>query len=143
MPKADTQFEKGQSGNPAGRPKGSRNRSTLALDALLSASAESITRKAIEMALKGDTQALRMCLDRINPVRRDRPVHFEMPAMVDPADIVKATNAMLSAVASGELTPTEAGELGKLVTAHIQAIEMGEWQPFIDEMKRTAKRPRR
>ena len=44
-------FKPGQSGNPAGRPKGSRNRSTLALEAIFEAEAEAITRKAIELAL--------------------------------------------------------------------------------------------
>ena len=57
-------FEEGQSGNPAGRPKGARNRTTLAMQALLEGEAESLTRKAIEMAQEGDPVALRMCLDR-------------------------------------------------------------------------------
>lgn len=130
-------FKPGQSGNPAGKPKGARNRSTLALEAILEGEAEAITRKAIELAMEGDPQALRMCMDRLLPVRKDRPVRFEMPEMAEAADIVKATGAMLSAVASGEITPSEAGELGKLVTAHIQAIELGEWAPFIDDLKRT------
>jgi Family of unknown function (DUF5681) len=52
-------FEPGQSGNPAGRPKGSRNKATLAVEALLDGEAEEITRKAIELAKKGDLAAIR------------------------------------------------------------------------------------
>ncbi|MCC0808272.1 hypothetical protein FPV16_18990, partial [Methylobacterium sp. W2] len=69
-------FQKGQTGNPAGRPKGSRSKSALALEAILEGDAESIVRKAIELATDGDTQALRMCLDRLMPARKDRPVQF-------------------------------------------------------------------
>src|SRR6266581_383288 len=67
-------FQKGQSGNPAGRPLGSINRSTRAAMQLLDGEAEALTRKAIELALAGDPVALRLCLERIVGVRRGRPV---------------------------------------------------------------------
>ena len=57
-------FQKGQSGNPAGKPKGARNKATLAVEALLDGEAEELTRKAIELAKAGDIPALRICLDR-------------------------------------------------------------------------------
>src|SRR5436190_21458026 len=60
-------------GNP-GKPKGARHRTTLAVEALLDGEAEGLTRKAIKMALAGDTVALRLCMDRIAPARKDRPV---------------------------------------------------------------------
>jgi hypothetical protein len=53
-------FRPGQSGNPDGRPKGSRNKATLAMEALLDGEAEAITRKAIEKALEGDMTAIRL-----------------------------------------------------------------------------------
>jgi len=71
-------FQPGQSGNPNGRPKGSRNVATLALESLLDGEAEALTRKAVELALTGDIAALRLCLDRILPPRKDRSVSFEM-----------------------------------------------------------------
>ena len=52
---------------PAGRPKGSRNKATLAVEILLDGEAEAITRKAIELAKQGDLVAIRLCLDRIAP----------------------------------------------------------------------------
>jgi len=117
-------FQKGQSGNPAGRPAGSRNKASLAVDALLDGEAEAITRKAIEMAKGGDTVALRLCLDRIAPPRRDRPIPFALPPIETASDLTKATAALIAAVASGDLTPSEAAELGKLVDAHVRAIEV-------------------
>ena len=116
-------FQPGQSGNPAGRPKGSRNRSTLALEAIFEGKAEAITRKAIELALGGDTQAIRMCLDRLSPPRKDRPVTFELPAIDSAADLSRATNALLQAVAAGDLTPAEAADISKSVDAHVRAIQ--------------------
>ena len=74
-------FEPGQSGNPSGRPKGSRNKATLAVETLLDGEAEVITRKAIELAKKGDLVAIRLCLDRIAPPRKDRPIPFSLPAL--------------------------------------------------------------
>ena len=69
---ADTQFKPGQSGNPDGRPKGARNATTMALEALLDGQANALTQKAIDLALTGDMAALRLCLDRILPPRKDR-----------------------------------------------------------------------
>ena len=58
-------FSKGTSGNPAGRPPGSRDRATLLMESLLEGEAEQLTRKAIELALAGDIATLRLCLERL------------------------------------------------------------------------------
>ena len=73
-----------------------------------------MTRKAIELAKAGDLAALRVCLDRIAPPRKDRPVLFELPPVSSAADAAKAAAALLEAVAVGDLTPSEASELGLL-----------------------------
>lgn len=117
-------FKPGQSGNPAGKPKGARHKTTLAIEAILDGDAEALTRKAVELALAGDMVALRLCLDRLAPVRRDRPVTFDLPKIETVDDLPKATQAIMEAVAGGELTPSEAAELGKLVDAHAKAIEV-------------------
>src|SRR3954471_18470300 len=129
-------FKPGQSGNPPGRPQGSRYKTTLAMDALLEGEAETITRKAIELAKEGDTVALRLCLDRLAPARKDRPVAFALPAIESAADVVKASAALLRGVASGDLTPSEAAELGKLVEAHVRAIEATELQARLERLER-------
>src|SRR5436309_9682695 len=79
-------FEQGKSGNPSGKPKGARHRTTLAVEKLLEGEAEEIGRKAIELAKAGETVALRLCLERIAPVRKGRPVSLVLPAMSSPAD---------------------------------------------------------
>lgn len=117
-------FAPGQSGNPAGRPKGARHKTTLAIEALLEGEAEALTRKAVELAKAGDMQALRLCMDRLAPPRKDRSVTFDLPPIDTLGDLPKATRALMAAVATGELTPAEAAELGKLLDAHVKAIEV-------------------
>ncbi len=69
-------------------------------------------------------------------VRKDRPVTFALPTIESTADVVKASAALLQAVASGELTPSEAAELGKLVEAHVRAIETTELEARLDRLER-------
>ena len=72
-------FQSGQSGNPAGRPKGARGKATIMAEGMLDGEAQDIIRAAIDLAKAGDVAAIRVCLDRIAPRRRDCPVAFELP----------------------------------------------------------------
>ena len=121
-----TQFQKGQSGNPTGRPKGARNKSTLAAEALLDGEAEVLTRKVIELAKDGDMTALRLCFDRLLPVRRSRPVIFDLPDTSTPEGILAAHDAVLAAVATGEVTPEEAQIICGLIDTRRRAIDTYE-----------------
>jgi hypothetical protein len=112
-------------GNP-GKPKGARHKATKAVEALLQGEAEALTRKAIESALEGDGVALRLCLDRIAPARRDNPVSFDLPKIERPSDAVAAHTAILAAVASGEMTPGEAVEVAKLIDGFVKTLEITE-----------------
>ncbi len=115
MPKQRGGFKPGQSGNPAGKPKGARNRATLAIEALLDGEAEALTRKAIERALQGDSLALKLCLERLLPPRRDRAAPFDLPSLKEAADCRDAFAAIVAATAEGELTPSEGTTMAKLV----------------------------
>lgn len=119
-------FQPGQSGNPAGKPKGTRHRVTMLAELLLDREAETLLRKAIELALGGDTVALRLCLERIMAPRRDRPVQFRLPELVSACDATKAVAAISVAVARGELTPGEAAELSRLIEAYVKVLEATE-----------------
>jgi hypothetical protein len=116
-------FPKGRSGNPRGRSLGARNAATRLAEQLLDGEAAAITRKAIELAKSGDRLALRLCMDRIVPPRRDRPVHFAIPELNSAADASKAIASITQAVAHGELGFGEAAELSKLIETYIRAVE--------------------
>ena len=121
-----TQFQPGKSGNPRGRPKGSFNRATQAIRALLEGEAEQLGRVAIDKALEGDTAALRLCLDRIAPPRKDAPVSFDLPEIETPADAAAAARAILKAVADGDVTPQEAVSVMTVVEQFRRTLEITE-----------------
>jgi F0F1-type ATP synthase gamma subunit len=116
-------FQKGQSGNPAGRPRGALNRATVLAQTLLSERAESIAGKVIELAERGDMTALRVCMDQLVPVIKHQPIAVELPPIEKPADSVDAAASIAAAVAAGELTATEAAELAKVVDVYVRAVD--------------------
>ncbi len=117
-------FKKGQSGNPAGKPIGARHKTTLAVQALLDGEAEGLTRKAVEMALEGDTTALRLCLDRIAPLYKAsaKPVMLDIPPSQNLADTARF---FVEAAVSGELPPDIAAQLVSAIAsvARVEEIE--------------------
>jgi hypothetical protein len=134
-----TKFRPGQSGNPKGRAKGSRNQITLAMEALLDGESEALTRKAIELGLGGDLSALRICMDRLLPPRKDRPINFEMPTIARIEDAPAAMAAITSAVASGNITATEAAEVAKLVETYVRAVEASDLEKRLRSIEETLK----
>jgi Family of unknown function (DUF5681) len=128
-------FKKGQSGNPNGRARGSRNRTTILADQIFDEKlfgadkkAEALISKAIALAEGGDRACLRLCFERIAPVRKDRPVQFELPAMTEAKDAVNASASIVAAVAGGELTPNEAAELSKVVDSYARTLQAVEFE---------------
>lgn len=112
-------------GNP-GKPAGARHRATVAIEALLDGEAEKLTRKAVEMALAGDTIAMRLCLERLCPARKDRAIEFAMPAIESVEDHPKAIGALINAVAAGEITPGEAQALANVLEQHRRSAETAD-----------------
>jgi hypothetical protein len=128
-------FQNGQSGNPAGRPRGARNKHTLALETIMEGQSDVITRKAIEMAKGGHMAAIRLIMDRMAPVHKDRAVDFELPPLDTPADAVTASAAIVAAVAAGDLTPMEADQLSKVVHAYVQALEAHDFEQRVARLE--------
>jgi hypothetical protein len=122
-PKYSNRWKKGQSGNPSGRPAGARHKATLAAEALLDGEAETLTRKVIEKAKDGDSVALRLCLERILPARKDRSVSIELPKIATAGDGLKAIATVIDAVARGDLTPGEASDVVRVVEAFTRSSE--------------------
>ena len=116
-------FQKRRSGNPAGRQPGCRNHATLMAEVLLEGEAEALTRRAIELALEGDTTALKLCLERILPQRRSRRVTFDLPPIDCAEDLGKAIGSVLQEAASGHLFLDEAAALIGMMEARRKALE--------------------
>lgn len=122
-------------GNP-GKPRGARHKATQAALALLDDDAEALTRQAVNMALEGDTTALRLCLERIAPPRRDAPVTFDLPRMETTLDAAHAAGAVLDAVALGDLTPTEGAHVMALVETYRRTLETAEIEIRMAELEK-------
>jgi hypothetical protein len=126
-----TQFQKGVSGNPAGRPRGARNRATLLAEQLLEGEAERLVREAIDRALQGDVLAMRLCLERILPVLRGRRIQLDLPAEDVPPEqaargIAGAVAATARAMAEGEITPEEAMTAAGIFELQRRAVETAD-----------------
>ncbi|MDU8929113.1 hypothetical protein RXV86_17100 [Alisedimentitalea sp. MJ-SS2] len=121
-------------GNP-GKPRGARHAATKAVADLLQGEAEGLTRKAIDMALEGDTVALRLCLERVAPRRKDTPVQFDLPPMECAQDAAQAAQAILQAVSDGGLTPVEASTVMSLIEQYRRTLELTEFETRIQALE--------
>jgi len=108
-------FKKGRSGNPAGRRFGSRNKRTVLAEKLFDDRAGELTTAAINFATRGEPVATRVCMDRVIPRLRGRPLKFPLPELKTAADGVAAANAVVQGLAQGELTAEETAALMRAV----------------------------
>lgn len=124
-------FAKGHSANPRGRPRGSRNRATMEIEALLDADANKLGRVAIKKALGGDMAALKLCLDRIAPPTRERTVIVELPELNEAQDIAIASAGIIRAVSRGEIGVATGETLLRLLDSHRRVIESADLEKRI------------
>ena len=131
-------FLKGKSGNPAGKPKGTRHKITMAVQDLLEGEAEALTRKCVELAMEGDTTALRLCMERLAPAMKSRAVNLALPTVETAADILKAQAAAIQAMATGEITPDEAATVASVLEAKRRAIETVQLEERVMKLEQQA-----
>jgi hypothetical protein len=125
-------FEKGQSGNPAGRPPGSRNKATILAEAMFQGEAETIIRMAIDKAKEGDITAIRLCLERVFPRLRDRATIFDLPPIHGAPEALAALTSIVEGVRGGELTAAEGCKLSKLVDHYVRALEAKDFEQRLE-----------
>jgi hypothetical protein len=116
-------FVPGQSGNPAGKLPGTRNRATLLKAALDSEEGPAMARIVIDKALSGDVVTARFCLDRLEPRPRGRAIAIDLPQGAKAGDVVAAFDATIQAMAAGEITPDEAVQVTQVLDGRRKAIE--------------------
>ncbi len=131
-----TRFKPGQSGNPNGRPKGSRHRVTLFAEQLVDGAAEEVVNKVIEHAMHGDPNALKLLMERILPVRKERPTPIQLPSVQTAKDLPAVMASIAQAVADGDLTLAEAAEASRLFESYARAVEVTEIITRIDALER-------
>lgn len=127
----DGTFAEGNSGKPCG----ARHKVTRAVEELLEGQAEALTEKAVELALQGDMTALRVCLERVVPARKDAPVNFGLPQMQSAADAAEGAASVLTAVSDGELTPAEGAQVMGLIDSYRRTLETTELEARIAKLE--------
>ena len=125
---AKGKYKKGCSGNPNGKPKGARNKSTLAAEALLEGSLEKICKKVEEEALNGNMQAAKMILERFLPPRKDRAIEIELPPIETFEDVLDTVGFIVNAVGTGKITPSEGELLVRTIESYAKALEIFEFE---------------
>jgi uncharacterized protein DUF5681 len=131
-------FPKGVSGNPAGRPRGCRDKINRVAEILLDGEAEVLTRKAVQLALGGDPTALSLCVERIAAPRRQRAVEFSLPPIKSAADLAGAMEAIVQAAARGIITPGDAVQFFEMAEAMSRVIETADFERRLQELEAAA-----
>ncbi len=129
-------FKPGKSGNLAGKPRGARHRASRAVEILLEGEAEELTRRVIDLAKTGDVTALRLCLDRVAPARKDSHITISLPSVDSAQSAVEAGFRVISAVAAGELSPDEGSRLMALLESQRRHIETHDLELRLTEIEK-------
>ena len=115
----------------------------MAVEALLDGEAERLTRKCIEAASGGDMVALRLCLERIAPLRKGRPVHFPLRgAPRHPQAWLKPWPLSCTAWPDGELTVDEAAGIASVIETQRRTIELSDIEVRLRKIGRASCRER-
>jgi hypothetical protein len=132
---ASGRFQPGQSGNPAGKAKGTRHHATLLAEKLMLADEQEIVASVIQAAMDGDMTAAHLVLERIAPIRKGRPITLSLPNTNTAADIGVAMSAVVAQMAAGEITPEEATTVVGILDAKRKAIELTEVEARIQKLE--------
>ena len=128
-------FKKGESGNPKGKPKGTRHKTTQLAYAMMEGGLEAILDQVVAKAKAGDMLACRMIIDKIIPTQKDRTIAIELPAITNLVGVGLAQSEILQAVVDGEITPNEGERIASIVEARRRAIETVELEARIAELE--------
>jgi len=117
-----------------GRKPGSRNRTTVIAEALVEGRSKEMTNKAIELALAGNPQMLKMFVGPTLP--RERLVQFELADLTDPAnDPVQTMAGIIKAVAEGKISPSEGAAIASLLESYRRIRELSDVVGRMDKLE--------
>jgi hypothetical protein len=119
-------FQPGQSGNPSGRPAGSKSKVSQLVGDMIAEKAEEITKILIDKALDGDAGCLKLIIERLSPAPKDNNINIELPNITQPGDLTKAIAGIINQVSNGDITPLEGQSLIKMFEGWKAAFSLEE-----------------
>jgi hypothetical protein len=131
---SDSAFQPGNTCG-RGRPKGSRNKATIALQEMLDGHGESITRKCALLALQGDPTSMRLCMERLIAPKKDHAVKFKCRPTTTAAEVAAAVDAILQDAARGQLTPAEGQMIIASLEGKLRVIEKVEYEARMNALE--------
>ena len=136
----DGRFAKGNPGGP-GRPRKVVRAAADALDERVAAKADDLFDVAVRRAEEGNDGPLKMLLDRVWPIGRNRPLEVSLPKIADAGDMLEVSAVVTNAVFAGEATPQEAAALNEMMKAHLYSGGYAELAGCVAQSD--AKKPKR
>ena len=137
--KKDGRFAPGYVANPSGRPPGARGKAALLAEKLIDIDCQAIVSKMVSLAKSGDVGAARMLIDRLLPVKKDRPIQFELPPIANGTDASAALATVIQAVSCGELLPSEGEALSTLIEVQARLTELAILEQRVATLELAAK----
>ena len=127
-------FVRGCSGNPAGRPRGIKDK-RVALRSLMEPAKERLIHKAVTLALSGDTAALKLCIERLVPVLKatSEPIATGVP-IADTTPALQA-RAIFERVASGQIAAEDGEKLMSLLVNQSKVFEAAELRQKVNDLE--------
>jgi hypothetical protein len=119
-------FAAGSSGNPRGKPAGARGKATQLLDQMAERGGKAVLQAVLKEAQEGNIAAASLVLMRIWPMRRGRPIQFDLPDLAEPGGALMALAAIARSAAAGVISVEEAAEIAKVAEAHQRATDLAE-----------------
>jgi len=120
MVKNNGKWQKGTSGNPTGRPRGSRNKAKVILESIFAGEAEEVGRRLIGLAKDGDPVALKIYFERIYPVPKDCPIELDVPPIESGEQVQPLMVALFAALFTGQLTLQEVKNVAEILLLQYQ-----------------------
>jgi hypothetical protein len=131
-------FQKGKSGNPAGRPKGTRHKASHLLENLARPEAGNLARKLIDMALAGNERSLLAIKDYLWPNQRGRSIELDLGEIADTSSALTGLTRIISAMSAGDVTPDEAASLAIPLEKFLRATEIVELEARVAALEKAS-----
>lgn len=106
-----------ESPNPSGRPAGTPNKRTQ-LAKLFEPHAPALINKCVELALAGDTNALRLAIERLIPRAKDEPIPFYLPTKLSAESFKDTIEGILRSLECADITPEQAKTLFDVIKGY-------------------------